>query len=66
MIPQVLKEYAGLKKEIVIVGVMDKIEIWDLQSWNDFEADNDQNYERDADDLFLGYPPNIGQNPPVQ
>ncbi len=52
---------------IVIVGVMDKIEIWDLQSWNDFEADHEENYERDADDLFqLGFSPNIGQNPTVQ
>ena len=59
IIPQLHKDYAGLKKEVIIVGVMDKIEIWDLQQWNEFEEDNVQNFERDAEDLFrLGSAPN--------
>jgi MraZ protein len=52
IIPQLHKDYAGLKKEVVIIGVMDRIEIWDLQHWNEFEKDNEQNFERDAEDLF--------------
>ncbi len=63
LIPQILIEHAGLKKDVVIVGVMDKIEIWDLQLWNEFEADHEQNFERDADDLFqFGVAPITGQN----
>ena len=59
VIPQLHKDYAGLKKEVVIIGVMDRIEIWDLKHWNDFEEDNEQNFERDAEDLFqLGSAPN--------
>ena len=59
IIPQLHKDYAGLKKEVIIIGVMDKIEIWDLQQWNEFEEDNVQNFERDAEDLFrLGSAPN--------
>ncbi len=59
IIPQLHKIYAGLKKEVIIIGVMDKIEIWDLQQWNEFEEDNVQNFERDAEDLFrLGSAPN--------
>jgi MraZ protein len=59
IIPQMHKDYAGLKKEVVIIGVMDRIEIWDLQHWNEFEEDNEQNFERDAEDLFrLGSAPN--------
>ncbi len=59
IIPQLHKDYAGLKKEVVIIGVMDRIEIWDLQHWNEFEEDNEQNFERDAEDLFrLGSAPN--------
>ena len=52
IIPQLHKDYAGLKKEVIIIGVMDKIEIWDLKHWNEFEEDNEQNFERDAEDLF--------------
>jgi MraZ protein len=59
IIPQLHKDYAGLKKEVVIIGVMDRIEVWDLQHWNEFEEDNEQNFERDAEDLFrLGSDPN--------
>jgi MraZ protein len=59
IIPQLHKDYAGLKKDVVIIGVMDRIEIWDLQHWNEFEEDNEQNFERDAEDLFrLGSAPN--------
>ena len=60
IIPQKLKEHAGLKKEVTIVGVMDRIEVWDTQYWNEFKADNEPNYEKEAEDLFqLGYAPNL-------
>ncbi len=52
-------DYAGLKKDVIIVGVMDRIEIWDLQSWNEVEAGNRDNFENDAEDLFsMGPIPN--------
>ncbi|MDR4496654.1 MAG: division/cell wall cluster transcriptional repressor MraZ [Candidatus Scalindua sp.] len=52
IVPQHLKEYACLEKEIVIVGVMDKIEVWDLKEWNKFEKEHAENFEKDAEDLF--------------
>ena len=59
IIPQLHKDYAGLKKEVIIIGVMDRVEIWDLQHWKEFEEDNEQNFEKDAEDLFrLGSAPN--------
>ena len=58
IIPQLHKDYAGLKKEVIIIGVMDRVEIWDLQHWKEFEEDNEQNFEKDAEDLFrLGSAP---------
>ncbi len=60
IIPQLHQDYAGLKKEVVIVGVMDKIEIWDSKYWDEFEQDNGQNFEKDAEDLFqLGSAPSL-------
>ena len=34
LIPQALMEYAGITKEVVIVGVSDRIEIWDADAWD--------------------------------
>lgn len=36
LIPQSLKEYANLKKEVVIVGVFDRVEIWDKDMWSHY------------------------------
>lgn len=33
LIPQVLREYAGLKKSVVLVGQGKKFEIWDETQW---------------------------------
>lgn len=33
LIPQKLREHAGLEKDIVFVGVMNKIEVWSRERW---------------------------------
>lgn len=44
------RQYAGLTKEIVILGVGDHIEVWDLQRWNDYNSDN-MSLEEAAEEL---------------
>ena len=39
LIPPTLRQYAGLDKEIVLVGVLDHFEIWSRTSW-DSENEN--------------------------
>lgn len=43
LIPPMLREYAGLQKDIVLVGVLDHFEIWSREKW---EQEN-QNLEAD-------------------
>lgn len=36
VVPQYLKDYAGIDREAVIIGVSNRIEIWDQKIWSDF------------------------------
>ena len=40
MIPQILREHAGLEKDVVIAGVLGRVEIWSRENWMDDEHDN--------------------------
>jgi len=33
LLPDYLKKYAGLNKNVVICGLSNRLEIWDLQNW---------------------------------
>ncbi len=35
LLPNMLRDYAGLDKKIVLIGQGKKFEIWDEQEWND-------------------------------
>ena len=36
-----LMAYAGLKKDVVLVGMNTKLEIWDAEAWSDMDSDDD-------------------------
>lgn len=37
LIPDYLKNYAALKKKVVIAGVYNRIEIWDERKWREYQ-----------------------------
>ncbi len=43
-IPPMLREYANLRRDCVVIGAMDRVEIWDAQAWQDFTADNEDKF----------------------
>lgn len=47
-----LISYADLKKECVIIGVGDRLEIWSAEKWNSFYEENKDNLSNIAEDLF--------------
>ena len=52
LISQNLKDIAKIQKKAVIVGVSNRIEIWDETRWKNFESEHGKEYEKIAEDLF--------------
>ena len=55
LLPVVLREYAGIEKDVVSVGVFNRVEIWDKDQWQESNSydDMDEIAEHMAD-LGLG------------
>lgn len=51
-LPVPLVNYAKLKKECVIIGVNDRLEIWAEDSFKEFFSENEGNLSDLAEDLF--------------
>lgn len=47
-----LLKYANLKKECIVIGVGDRLEIWDEEEWNKFTLENEDSFSEIADKLF--------------
>lgn len=41
LIPNVLREYASIEKEVVSVGVLNRVEIWDKDKWQETNSYDD-------------------------
>ena len=52
VIPQPLLTYANVKKDVVMAGVLNRIEIWDASAWNHFVDESSKSYEELAEKLF--------------
>jgi MraZ protein len=51
LIPDYLKKYAQLKKNVVIAGVYNRLEIWDEAKWNNFKKQNEKEVDNIAERL---------------
>lgn len=50
-LPQVLREHAGLGKDVAVIGNGERIEIWDAAKWAEYESETSAHIEDDARDL---------------
>jgi len=51
LIPDFLKTYAGLEKDAVVVGVYNRLEVWDVNEWNRYHAEAEKNQDQIAEKL---------------
>jgi MraZ protein len=51
LIPDYLKKYAGLEKNVVIAGLFNRLEIWDENKWSDYKKNAEKNTDEIAEQL---------------
>lgn len=51
LIPDYLKEYAGLGKNVVIAGIYNRLEIWDEAKWSEYKKNAEKNSDEIAEQL---------------
>ncbi|MFH1868644.1 MAG: division/cell wall cluster transcriptional repressor MraZ [Candidatus Omnitrophota bacterium] len=52
LIPSYLKDFAGIKKEMVLIGVSNRIEIWSKELWKKYYEGSKESFEEIAENLI--------------
>lgn len=51
LIPDYLREYAGLKKQATVAGLYNRIEIWDSEAWKQYKSKTESQSDEIAEKL---------------
>ncbi|NLW45553.1 MAG: division/cell wall cluster transcriptional repressor MraZ [Syntrophomonadaceae bacterium] len=51
LLPAGLREYAGIEKEVVIIGVGNRVEVWSEQHWQEYSRNAGASYEEISEKL---------------
>ncbi len=51
LIPDYLRKYAGLKKDVVVAGLYNRIEVWDESAWQSYKTKTESSSEAIAEQL---------------
>jgi MraZ protein len=52
LIPERLAQFAGLRHEVVLIGVRDHLELWDAQRWQEYLTQNAPRFDAVAEGAF--------------
>lgn len=50
-LPEYLRLFSVLKKNVIVAGLYDHLEIWDEQAWNKYKAQSEKNSNAIAEEL---------------
>lgn len=53
-IPAVLRKYAGLERDLTVIGAGSRIEIWNAESWNSYLAATETTFAETAEEVVPG------------
>ncbi|MFH1655119.1 MAG: division/cell wall cluster transcriptional repressor MraZ [Candidatus Omnitrophota bacterium] len=52
LVPSYLKDFAQIKREVVIIGVANRVEIWSKDLWKEFYSSSKESFEDIAEKLI--------------
>ncbi len=52
VLPPFLKTYAGIQQKVVVLGISNRIEIWDEDQWMKFYDTSNQSFEQIAENMI--------------
>jgi MraZ protein len=44
-LPLSLREYAGVQRDVVVLGAINRIEIWSEENWNKYREENEKSFD---------------------
>ena len=50
-----LREYASLSRECVVIGIYDRIEIWEPSAWQRYTAEQEAAFSNVQEEIFPGF-----------
>ncbi len=53
-IPPKLREWASLSKDVVVIGAMNRLEIWDEAAWESYSESQEESFAELSDEVFPG------------
>ena len=53
LIPKYLKDYAGIKRDVMIIGVSNRIEVWSKEAWQHYYNGAKDSFEDIAEKLMM-------------
>lgn len=53
LIPSNLREYAKLEKDIYVIGVSTRVEVWDKERWETYSSDDNLSADKIAEKMEL-------------
>lgn len=53
-LPNTLRQYASLNRDLVVIGVGARAEIWDAKTWNDSLADRETAFSQIVEEVIPG------------
>ena len=53
-IPQTLRDYAGLERELTVIGAGNRAEIWATEAWDEYYKDREQSFSDTEEEVIPG------------